>query len=146
MAAVLHRTTKQYLPSANTPDYPTQDWIHNPDLSGVIGFDSRYWIITGDVVTLMSQAQRDALNASLLAAARDALVNQLSNLEDLQRAFMLVVLDELNLHADKINAILTAIDNGANIGAVKTNILAITDYPQRTAAQLRTSIRNKLGV
>jgi hypothetical protein len=118
MAAVLHRTTKQYLPSANTPDYPTQDWIHNPDLSGVIGFDSRYWIITGDVVTLMSQAQRDALNASLLAAARDALVN----------------------------AILTAIDNGANIGAVKTNILAITDYPQRTAAQLRTSIRNKLGV
>jgi hypothetical protein len=148
MAAVLNRTTKQYLPSANTPDYPVESWIHNPDLSGVIGFDSRYWVITGDAVTLMSQAQRDALNASILVAARDALVNQLTNLEDLQRAFMLAVLDELNLHADKINALKASLVSGSvtNIATMKTSVTSVADYPQRTATQLRTAIRNKLGV
>ncbi len=57
MASALHRTTKQYLNSINTPDYPEVDWIINPDLSAVIGWDSKYWVITDDVVTLMSQAE-----------------------------------------------------------------------------------------
>lgn len=61
------------------------------------------------------------------------------------RALMLVILDELNLHAAKINAILTAIDSGSNLLQVKANILAIADYPARTAAQLRTAINNKLN-
>lgn len=145
MASVLNRATKQYIPSANTPDYPIDDWIHDPDLSAVIGFDSRYWVITEDVVTLMSQAERDALDATLLNAGRDEIAAQLDNVEDVLRAFMLTVLDELNLHADKINAILTAIDSGANLTAVKTNIAAIADYPQRTATQLKNAVRGKLG-
>jgi hypothetical protein len=64
MSDVVHRTTKQYLKSANTPDYPVETWIINPDLSAVEGFPSKYWIITGDVVTLMSQAERDAVDAA----------------------------------------------------------------------------------
>lgn len=62
----------------------------------------------------------------------------------LMRAVLLVILDELNLHAAKLNAILTAIDNGANLAAVKTNITAITDYPTRTAQQVRTAIQGKI--
>lgn len=60
------------------------------------------------------------------------------------RAVMLVILDELNLHATKINAILTAIDNGSTLAQVKTNIAAIADYPARTAGQLRTAVEGKL--
>ena len=145
MSSVLNRTTKQYINSVNTPDYPTIDWIVNPDMTAVVGFDSRYWIVSGDVVTLMSQAQRDAVDAALLTARRDALAAQLQQTEDILRAFMLAVLDEFNLHADKHTAVLNAIDTGANLTAIKTNIAAIADYPQRTEAQLRTAVRNKLG-
>lgn len=145
MSSVLNRTTKQYLASVNTPDYPTAQWIIEPDLSAVVGFDSRYWTITGDVVTLMSPAERAAVDASLLTAERDAVAAQLQQTENVLRAFMLTVLDELNLHALKHNAILDAIDAGANLSAVKTNILAIADYPQRTESQLRTTVRSKLG-
>ncbi|MDH3450925.1 MAG: hypothetical protein OEN20_00790 [Gammaproteobacteria bacterium] len=72
MAAVLNRTTRQYIQFANTPDYPTVDWIINPDLSAVVGFDSKYWIITGDIVTLMDQASRDAVDAQEFADAAAA--------------------------------------------------------------------------
>lgn len=65
MANVLNRTTKQYITSANTPDYPTADWIINPDLSGVSGVPSKYWKITGDVVTEMNQTEKDAVDAAL---------------------------------------------------------------------------------
>ena len=145
MANVLNRTTKQYITSVNTPDYPVVDWIIEPDLSAVVGFPSIYWTITGDTVSLMSQAERDAIDAALLAAARDAIAAAMDQVEDYTRAFALVCLDEFNSHATKINAILTAIDNGSTLSAVKTNIAAIADYPQRTIAQLKTSVRNKLG-
>lgn len=145
MANVLNRTTKQYLVSVNTPDYPVGSWIHSPDLSAVVGFSERYWTITGDAVTLMSQAERDAVDAAYLTAARDAAAAQLQQTEDVLRAFMLAVLDELNLHAAKHNAILDAIDASGSLAEVKTNIAAIADYPSRTELQLRTSVRNKLG-
>jgi len=60
MAAVLNRTTKQYIPSANTPDYPVVDWIINPDLSAVVDVPNKYWVITGDVVSEMTQEEKDA--------------------------------------------------------------------------------------
>lgn len=74
MAAVLNRTTKQFIRFANTPDYPAAEWIINPDLSAVTGFASKYWTITGDVVTLMTQAERDAVDAQEAAESFDAAV------------------------------------------------------------------------
>lgn len=72
MANVLHRITKQYIRSVNEPEYPLIDWIHNPDLSAVIGFASHHWVITGDAVTLMGQASRDAVDAEMLESSKDA--------------------------------------------------------------------------
>ena len=77
MANVLNRTTKQYLESVNTPDYPTQDWIINPDLSAVTGYAPKYWIITGNVVTLMDQTSRDAVDAADTSAAKDKLADNI---------------------------------------------------------------------
>ena len=145
MANAIHRTTKQFLQSVNTPDYPTIDWIINPDMAAVVGFESRYWTIAGDVVGLMSVAQRAAVDAAQLEAQRDASASEVDQVEGVVRAFMLTMLDEFNAHATKINAILTAIDAGANLTAVKTNIVAIADYPTRTIAQLKTVLRAKLG-
>jgi hypothetical protein len=62
MANVLNRTTKQFLTSQNTPDFDPAQWIISPDLSAVAAFPSQYWTITGDVVTLMNVAQRNAVD------------------------------------------------------------------------------------
>jgi hypothetical protein len=63
MASVLHRTTKVFLDSANTPDYPESDWIINPDLSSVSSVAVKYWKIVGDSVQEMSQAEKDEVDA-----------------------------------------------------------------------------------
>ncbi|GAG22514.1 unnamed protein product [marine sediment metagenome] len=63
MAAVLNRTTREYRPSAHTPDYPAEDWIHNPELPE--GVPPRLWVIEGDAVRAMTAAET---TASLAAA------------------------------------------------------------------------------
>ena len=69
MADVLNRTDKRYLKSVNTPDFDVADWIINPDLSGVLPQEpnSIYWNIAGDVVTEMTQPEKDAVNAAIAA-------------------------------------------------------------------------------
>lgn len=72
----------------------------------------------------------------------------LDQLEDRQsmllRALVLTLLDELNLHAAKMNAILTAIDSSTNYATLKSNIAAVADYPARTARQVRTTLKGKV--
>ena len=145
MATVLHRTTKQLIASVNTPDYPTVDWIVEPNLSAVAGFASKYWTIVGDAVLLKTAPERDAVDAAELSANRDAATAQLDQLEDVLRAFALVLLDELNLHATRTNAILDAVDAASNITTLKTAVALIADVPTRTIAQVRASVRGKLG-
>jgi hypothetical protein len=145
MASVLNRTTKVYLASANTPDYPVAEWIINPDMSAVAGQPSKYWTITGDVVTLMDQAQRDAVDASLLNASRDMTASVLAQPEEYPRGYALVALDELNAHALKLNAILDAVDAATTLADLKSRIALITDYPQRTIQQMQNAVRSKLG-
>lgn len=145
MATVLNRTTKQLIPSANTIDYPVESWIINPDLSAVTGFSSKYWVIAGDVVSLMSQAERDTVDANELQAARDAVAAQMDQMENYLRAFALVMLDEINLHATRVTAILDAIDNNSTLANIRTAVALIPDVPTRTIAQLKTALRNKLG-
>ncbi len=76
MADVLHRVTKRLLRSVNDPDYPTEDWIHNPDLSAVAGVPAERWVIEGDTVRAMTEAEALPLAKAtrvraLAAAVRD---------------------------------------------------------------------------
>ena len=96
-------------------------WLYDPDLTAVAGQPVKYWIITGDVVTLMDQAAMDVVDAAELEAQRDAAAAELDQVENILRSFMLIVLDELN--------ILRGNDGLAD----------------RTVAQLRNAIRGKLG-
>ncbi len=111
----------------------------------VVGIDSKYWTITGDAVTLTTQPQRDAVDTAELQARRDSEAGQLDGMEGLLRTFMLVVLDEFNAHAAKHNAILDPIDGASSLANLKATVTLIPDYPARTAAQLKNSVRNKLG-
>lgn len=99
MAAVLHRATKRFLRSANTPDYPAGEWIINPDLSAVDGFHHKYWVISGDVVSLMPQAERDAVDAAEAQASIDSNRAEQKDKLDKERLLKGIVLwarDELN--------------------------------------------------
>jgi hypothetical protein len=64
MSDVLNRTTKQYIRSVNTPDYPDIDWLINPDLSSVISIPSKYWKIEGDLVVEMNSEEKAAVDAA----------------------------------------------------------------------------------
>ena len=64
MSNVLNRTSKQYLTSVNTPDFPTADWVINPDVSALLGVvPTKYWFIDAqDDVTEMTQPQKDVVD------------------------------------------------------------------------------------
>ncbi len=64
MARLLNRTTLRYIPRGNTPDFPVVDWVINPDMSAVDGFPSKYWVLTGDVVSLMTPAQQASVDTA----------------------------------------------------------------------------------
>lgn len=89
----------------------------------------------------VTQAQAD----SAVNAAKDAVQLAAYDARSVLRASALVIADELNAHALKINAILTAVDNASTFANLKTAIAAIQDYPQRSDAQIRTAITNKLA-
>ena len=65
--------------------------------------------------------------------------------ERLMVAVVELILDEFNLHALKINAILDAVDGAVTLAALKTAVALIADYPQRTKAQLITAIKAKIA-
>jgi len=144
MAHVLKRTTKEYRTSVNDPDFSVVDWIINPDVSAVAGQPTKYWLINGDVVTLMDQSARDVIDATELEAQKDSVSDEFDATMTVLRAFGEVIVDEFNLRADKINAILDAVDGATSLATFKTAVGAINDYPQRTLAQLKTAVRNKL--
>lgn len=118
--------------------------IYEPDMSAVVGQPSKYWVVTGDLVSLMSLAEQTAVDDVEIEARKDAVADQFDAIETVIRAFGEVVLDEFNGHADKINAILDAIDGASSLADVKGAVAAIPDSPQRTLPQLKTSVRGKL--
>ena len=122
MPDFLHRTTKQYSTSVSYSDLaePLANYIEGPDLSAVVGFSSIYWMLTGDVVTLANLAARDVIDAARLVAARDALADEIDQVESYSRAFALIVMDELNI------------------------LRAQHGLADRTPAQLKTALRNRL--
>lgn len=65
MADVIKRTTNsknrhEFKKSVNSPDYPSGDWLHNPDLSSVSGVPTRHWKVVGETVVEMNQSEKDA--------------------------------------------------------------------------------------
>lgn len=66
MATVLHRITKQLIYSVHTPDYSPADWIINPDLSAVQSQPQKYWQISGDSVSLLSEKEQAIADDSVV--------------------------------------------------------------------------------
>lgn len=124
MGNYVHRTTKQYLQSYSPNDLPEPlaNYIESPDLSNVVGVPTKYWVITGDVITEMSQPEKDVVDAALLSATRDAVVQrEIDDLESVMRQLVKLMVSEINILRQQH---------------------ALAD---RTLAQVRTQLRTDLG-
>lgn len=123
MGNYLHRTTKQYLQSVSPNDLPESlvNYIEEPDLSAVAGVSSIYWTITGDVVTEMLQAEKDAVDAQILSDVRDGTANTLDDVEGINRQVAQAIIREVNI------------------------LRALHSLPDRTLAQFKTQLRSDLG-
>ena len=122
MANFLHRTTKAYLVSAdpNSLPEPIANYIEQPDLSAVTGQPTKYWIITGDIVTLASIGQQVDIDTDEEAARLNSIADELDQTQTILKAFAEVVLDQLN------------------------TLRAFHSLPTATLAQLKSAVRNKL--
>lgn len=144
----LHRTSKRHIKSVASADLaePVANYIEEPDLSAVAGQPVKYWIITGDVVSLADAAARAAIDQAEIDAERDQIANEMDDLEDMSRAFALAVLDQFNAVSTQLNAVMDAIENGNNLSAVKSAVATIPRVPDNaTIAQMKAVVRSKLG-
>ena len=76
MANVIHRTTLQYFPSVNEPDYPEPTYKWSPDMSQVQGVPVQYW--KWDAGTErpveMTAGEKADVDAAAATAAQNAIV------------------------------------------------------------------------
>ena len=134
MSSVVNRSTKVYLRSVHTPDYPIQDWVIDPDLSAVIGVDNKYLVVTGDIISEMGAAAKSVVDAAEISTRRDAEADKLNQTQDVMVEFFKLVIEELNTLRQQFNT---------TTGEVTQ--LNTTTYTPRTMAQLKTALRNALG-
>ncbi len=137
MPNYLHRTTKKYLKSVSPNDLPEPavNYIFMPDLSAVVGVPPLYWIITGDVVSEMSQGAKDAVDAASLAVGRDAAIqDEVDNVESVLRQLTQMMVSEINILRQQINTTTS-----------ESNQLTDTALVDRTMAQVKNQLRNDLG-
>lgn len=133
----IHRTKKTYIerssPRTMEANYglsfvdaqgaavSNAEWIYNPDMSAVEGVPAKYLVITGNVVSEMSQAEKDAVDAATLEAKRDKAVAVIDNLEGDLRQLVRLMISELNI---------LRVEHG---------------LPNRTMTQFKSQIRNGYG-
>ena len=137
MPNYLHRTTKQYLRSVSPNDLPESEvnYIFMPDLSAVAGVPNYYWVITGDVVSEMSQGEMDAYDAGVLSASRDAIIqDEIDNLESVMRQVVQMTISEINILRQQFNTT-----------TAESVDLTNTAFADRTIAQVKTQLRNNMG-
>ena len=125
MPNFLHRTDDIYLKSIPATELPEDisNYIQDPDLSAVDGFFIIYWVITGDVVTLMSLSERDTVDADILIAQDLSDKTSEKSRMDKEKvliAFATVIKDEFNL------------------------LRAEHGLTARTLSQLKTAIKNEI--
>lgn len=102
----------------------------------------------GDTITVTRQWRQFTAQeiAEADAALRDFVVaGKFDNVDGIGRAAVLVILDELNLHSTRLAAILQAAADATSLADFKARMAQIQPIAQRTPAQIRTAIRNKLG-
>lgn len=141
MATVLNRVTRELIESANTPDYPVDDWIINPDLSEVEEFDRKYWKVDQNRVVLASELERAAIDEAEAAAVKEAEINQITDEQEVLGSIIKRLIDENAATAKLVNDLKTAIAGAASISALRAAVGAVTVAAPKTIDQIRDELR-----
>jgi hypothetical protein len=78
-------------------------------------------------------------------AVKTGAVEALSNVSGYERAFLSVLLEELNRHSAAIQAIKDASAGASTLAQFKAAVATVQVPPARSFSDLRTAIRNKVG-
>lgn len=70
MARVVNKTTLEHIELANTPDYPTDDWLINPSISIWDTVEKKYTKSDGTDVVEMNAGEKTAVDAAGLGALK----------------------------------------------------------------------------
>ena len=70
MSTAVHKTTFQVIEDANTPEYASNDWLINPDLSRVRDVDKKYWYLKDGELHQMDNELKRKLDDADLAGVK----------------------------------------------------------------------------
>lgn len=144
MATVINRVTKELRQSVNTPDYPADAWIINPDLSEVEGFDRKYWKIDADKVVLASEAERVVIDQAEEEARKNAVVDatldENTTIGNLIKQFRAELAASNKAQSD----IKAAISNAATLAGLRTAVQVIDIPVLKTDQEFRDSLKNTI--
>ena len=100
MSTVVNRYTLTPLYDRDLARYPVEHFWHDPDLSAVVGVDPIYWKVEADQFVEMTQQEKDARDAEIVAADlvrdREIAKREIDN-KIILRAFAEVIMDEINI-------------------------------------------------
>ena len=144
MIICVHRTDKTVCKSSvDDAVHFDSNWIVDADLSNVVDVPPRFWNITGDTITEMTESQKDVVRAERQAARRDALAAKLDS--DFDRAIALVMLHLINETRQTVNDLRDAIVNANSLADVKTAAAAIDELTRPKPKQLKAAVRAKMN-
>ena len=114
MSDTVHKTNVTHHLSVNTADYPTDDYIINPDLTGlyvaatgVYTVALKYWKVSGESVLEMTAGEKTAVDdaeAAAAAAAATAITVDGSRDGNAALADLLTILDANGIIIDSTTA------------------------------------------
>lgn len=139
----------KYLKSVDTSKYVSRtDVVINPSPPAV---PLKYWKHVAGTIVEMTQAEKDAVDASLAAAALSRLKITAKALYDGQqeqgqalRALVLVLLDEINTLRGWMQDFKDGVATANNLADVKTLVAGLPNTPDRTLAQAKTAIQSEI--
>jgi hypothetical protein len=79
MADVMNRSTGQLLCSVNTPDFPVEEWVINPDLTLLETVPLCYVKLVGDLLVAMTTEERLVVDHGTLEQARASYLNKVDS-------------------------------------------------------------------
>lgn len=137
----------EYRQSVNTPDYENQpNILINPNLSAVAGQPLRYWKHVAGAVQLMTQGERDAVDAAItaaaLAAAKLAAKRIIDGLPGYQlRGLAKIMIDEINTLRQRDRDRSDDVAAATSLADLKTRWAARSTLNDRTLAQAKTAYK-----
>lgn len=133
-----HRTTFQVRSSVAEADLaePVANYVLEPDLSAVSGQPAYYWILTGDIFTLMDAAAMAAVDVAREAERLDFVKTRDKDRVDTEvliAALMKLVHDEINILRAQFNTTTAEVAQATD-----------TSLTPRTGAQYKAQMKSNI--